>query len=315
MNPEKKNDYDNIVALRDSLPPLLVGQPEPAEAKPLSQPQLSNTPPISKAMAFLIAVIFFIVVSVAVTGYYQFLVLNNNAQKDHSNPVSVIEPPALIDPINPPSTPARDAIYTINAPSMTEVDDARITPVETAVTTDPASLSESTQSATQQLPLEQPQTITQPSAINARSESDDNISLHNKARIDAIEGYIIEMLTVMEVHKKELQAIKELLAKNSADINTNARRVAELVKQRQPAQASTKSNTPTTAITTSLPFRATSLRQIGEAVTVRVEGVAGKALLVIGQRYVGWQLTSINTDTREAEFLHLATQSRIKVSL
>lgn len=326
------SETSNIVNLRDSLPPLQqTDTATPAAPLPASH---------RRGLPLSLKVLFAMVVGIAgvamaylgYTGQWPNVpaaptTATNGIAPEPTLPVAPTAPPEAPSVDNHAGEPARDVLYSINvdptpiAPPATVVD-----PLASGVRSAPGAAVDSasreinarTTQPESQAPVS-PDPLTASRIAAASVSNDISLAYQNQARIEAIEGYIVEMLTVIESHKTELLAMQASLDKNTTAIDQQIQRIAALMQQRtapRDVAPSTKTPVMTASPTVVLPFRVTSIRQFGETLSVRVEDARGTSrLMVTGQRLNGWQLLSVDADRRRAEFVHLESQTRQEAGL
>lgn len=322
------SEPSNIVHLRDSLPPLQQSD---------TMPPVAPTPaPRRRGLPLGVKVIFAMIAGVAGVGAAYLGYTGHWPNVDAASPgATVIEPDLPVEPPSPPQTspaanlidsPVRDVLYSINvdAPSiLSPTIDER--PARDAGTTSDVGV-DSAPRAQAVLPTQpelhapaSPDALTPSSNGRASASNDISLAYRNQARIEAIEGYIVEMLTVIESQKTELRAIRASLEKNTSAIDQQMQRVAALMQQRETRRDVASPINATTAVESgaiTLPFRVTSIRQFGEALSVRIEDKHGASrLMVPGQEMIGWQLIKVDPDRRHAEFVHLESRTHQEAGL
>ena len=326
------SESSNIVNLRDSLPPLQQTDTSPPAA-PVPAARRRGLPLSIKVL--FVMVVGIAGVAMAYLGYTgqwpnvpaaPTTAANGNAPAP-TLPVAPSAPPETPSVDNHAGAPVRDVLYSINvdptpiAPPATVVD-----PLTNGVGSTPDAAVDSASRDIEVMPTQpEPQASASPDPLTpsrsaAASVSNDiSLAYQNQARIEAIEGYIVEMLTVIESHKTELRAMQTSLDKNTTAIDQQMQRVAALMQQRAaPRGVAPSAKTPATteSPTMALPFRVTSIRQFGETLSVRVEDTRGTSrLMVTGQRLNGWQLLNVDPDRRRAEFVHLDSQTHQEAGL
>lgn len=326
------SEPSNIVNLRDSLPPLQ---------------QTDTTPPAAplpashrRGLPLSIKVLFAMVVGmtgVAMTylGYTErwphvpiaSAPLPNGIALEITQPVVPPMPTETSSTVNHDEAPARDVLYSINvdptpiAPPATVADPlasgVRSAP-DAAVDSASREIDARTTQPESQAPVS-PDPLTLSRSAAGSVSNDISLAYQNQARIEAIEGYIVEMLTVIESQKTELRAIQASLEKNTSAIDQQMQRVATLMQQRETRRDVASPINATTAVepgAITLPFRVTSIRQFGEALSVRIEDKRGASrLMVPGQEMIGWQLIKVDPDRRHAEFVHLESRTHREAGL
>lgn len=309
------SEHSNIVNLRDALPPLQENDTVPATMT--SAPRRNGMPFRDKAI-FVLILAGIVLAYVGHTNQWPNLFISTSSTSDGGvqEPTLQTDPPAPPQPdqqINPPSTPSRDVLYSINvrepASNHEESGVGIVNPRVEEATGLPvvAEIATPSQSAA---PMSTP---ISPRITAASASNDLTIAYQNQARIEAIEGYIVEMLTVIESQKTELASVHALLEKNSAAIDQQIRHVNTLLQARTATQRKTPIIAKSQQIT--LPFRVMSIRQFGETLSIRIENATSSKLLVLGQRHAGWELVRVDTDHRQAEFLHIDSRARQVASL
>src|SRR5690606_28748470 len=274
------SEPSNIVNLRDSLPPLQ---------------QTDTTPPAAplpashrRGLPLSIKVLFAMVVGmtgVAMTylGYTErwphvpiaSAPVPNGIALEITQPVVPPMPTETSSTVNHDEAPARDVLYSINfdrtpiAPPAAVADPlasgVRSAP-DAAVDSASREINARTTQPESQAPVS-PDPLTASRIAAASVSNDISLAYQNQARIEAIEDYIVEMLTVIESHKTELLAMQASLDKNTTAIDQQIQRIAALMQQRtapRDVAPSTKTPVMTASPTVVLPFRVTSIRQFGE---------------------------------------------------
>ncbi|MGM8229151.1 hypothetical protein ACSV5M_21420 [Cellvibrio sp. ARAG 10.3] len=321
------SEPSNIVNLRDSLPPLQQVDTAPGAA-PVPASHRSGLPLSLKVLfAMVIGMAGVAMAYLGYTGQWPRVPVASAPASESTLPVA---PPARPDA--PPvahraDAPARDVLNSINvdptpvAPPTAAADPlARDVGPAPDVADDSASRDIDVQAIRpeSQAPLS-PDPLAPSRSAAASVSNDISLAYQNQARIEAIEGYIVEMLTVIESHKTELRAMQASLDKNTTAIDQQMQRVAALMQQRAaPRDVAPSAKTPATidSPTTALPFRVTSIRQFGETLSIRVEDTRGTSrLMVTGQRLNGWQLLTVDPDRRRAEFVHLESRTHQEAGL
>ena len=326
------SEPSNIVNLRDSLPPLQQADTAPPAA-PVPASHRRGLPLSLKILfAMVVGIAGVAMAYVGYTGQWPRVPIAsapapNGIAPEITQPVVPPMPTETSSTVNHVEAPVRDVLYSINvdptpiAPPATVVDPlARDVGPAAGVAGDSASRDTDVQTIRpeSQAPVS-PEPLTPSRSAAASVSNDISLAYQNQARIEAIEGYIVEMLTVIESHKTELRAMQTSLDKNTTAIDQQMQRVAALMQQRAaPRDVAPSAKTPATteSPTMALPFRVTSIRQFGETLSVRVEDTRGTSrLMVTGQRLNGWQLLNVDPDRRRAEFVHLESQTRQEAGL
>lgn len=326
------SEPSNIVNLRDLLPPLQqIDTAPPAAPVPASH---------RRGLPLSLKILFAMVVGIAgvamayvgYTGQWPGVPIAsapapNGIAPEITQPVVPPMPTETSSTVNHVEAPVRDVLYSINVdPTPIAPPTAVIDPLANDVGSAPdvAGASASREIEVQTIRPESQAPVSPdplaPSRSAAASVSNDiSLAYQNQARIEAIEGYIVEMLTVIESHKTELRSMQASLEKNTTAIDQQMQRIAALMQQRtapRDVAPSAKTSVMTESPTMVLPFRVTSIRQFGETLSVRVEDARGTSrLMVTGQRLSGWQLLAVDADRRRAEFVHLESQTRQEAGL
>ncbi|MGB3610904.1 MAG: hypothetical protein WA987_11065 [Cellvibrio sp.] len=326
------SEPSNIVNLRDSLPPLQQTDTAP-QAAPLPASHRRGLPLSLKVLfAMVVGMAGVAMAYVGYTGQWPRVPIAsapapNGIAPEVTQSVVPPMPTETSSTVNHDEAPVRDVLYSINVDTTpiappTAVIDPLANDVGSApdVAVDSASRGiegRTVQPESQALISPDPPALSRSAAASV--SNDISLAYQNQARIEAIEGYIVEMLTVIESHKTELRAMQASLDKNSTAIDQQMQRVTALMQQRtspREVAPATETSAKTESLTMALPFRVNSIRQFGETLSVRVEDIRGTSrLMVTGQRLNGWQLLSVDADRRRAEFVHLESQTREEAGL